>query len=124
MDQAPVPLYDEAGSTEQILAISLGQLSIAEPGLLSDSIVMQAAAHTKAFAEISTAPSGPAQDSSSAHVFETEECVVCWAAVACIILTPCGHMCTCEACSQVFASPAVLCPMCRARVKGTIAIAA
>ena len=103
--------------------ISLDRLVIVEPGLLPDSIVMQAAAQTKVFAEISTAPAS-AQDSSLGRVFETEECVVCWAAGACIILQPCGHMCTCEACSQVFRSPAVLCPMCRARVKGTIAVAA
>ena len=30
----------------------------------------------------------------------------------------------CEACSQVSKTPAVLCPMCRARAKGTVAVAA
>ena len=111
----------QAGSTAALsLAISLDQLVISEPGLLPDSIVMQAAAQNKAFAETSAAT---ANNSSFDHVYGTEECVVCWAAGACIILQPCGHMCTCEACSQFFKSPAALCPMCRARVKGTISVA-
>ena len=101
--------------------VSLEQLLDAEPGLQSDSFVMQAAAHNKAFAELST---GASQAGESAPVFETEECVVCWAAEASIIFEPCGHMCTCEACSQVFTSSAALCPMCRADVRSTIAIAA
>ena len=102
---------------------SLDQLVIVEPGLRPDSIVMQAVAQTKVFAEISTAPAS-SHDRSSGRVFETEECVVCWAAEVCIILQPCGHMCTCKACSQVFKSPAVLCPMCRARVKGIVEVPA
>ena len=125
LEQAAMPpTYPAVSTPMSDLEISLGQLTIAEPGLLPDSMVMQAAAQNKAFAQISAGPAGLAQDCSSTKVFETEECVVCWAAAACVILQPCGHMCMCEACSQVFKSPAVLCPMCRARVKGTIAVAA
>ena len=123
-NEAALLLSNETGSTAPPSSdLSLEQLVVAEPGLLPDSIVMQAAAQNKAFAELSTAPASPAQDSSSDCMFDTEDCVVCWAAGACIILQPCGHMCTCEACSQAFILPAVLCPMCRATVKGTIAVA-
>lgn len=91
--------------------MSLDQLVIVEPGLLPDSVVRQAAAQTKVFAEINTAPAS-AQDSSSGRVVQSEKCVVGWAAGACVILQPC--MCTCEACRQVSRLPAMLYPMCRA----------
>ena len=72
--------------------VSLKQLVAAEPRLPADSVAMQAAAQSMAFARISAVTTGAAQDGKSACVSGIEGCVVCWAAEASIILQPCGHM--------------------------------
>ena len=54
---------------------------------------------------------------------EVVECVVCWAADACMVFAPCGHLCTCELCAQACLEVASrLCPMCRTPVASSISL--
>ena len=54
---------------------------------------------------------------------EVVECVVCWAADACMVFAPCGHLCTYELCAQACMEVASrLCPMCRTPVVSSISL--
>ena len=57
------------------------------------------------------APTAPPPAPESARV--TAECAVCWE-TATQIVTPCGHFCLCENCSDGFTK----CPICRGDVQG------
>ena len=60
---------------------------------------------------------GQASDETAGN----EECVVCWAANACVIFQPCGHLCTCACCAQLFLAGG-LCPLCRQPVSTGIVL--
>ena len=50
------------------------------------------------------------------------QCVVCWQADASVVLQPCGHLCTCAACTALFLGPQGACPLCRCSVLGSITV--
>ena len=71
---------------------------------------------------IAHADLGAHEGGSSAD--EVMECVVCWEAAASVVLRPCGHMCTCEACADAcLGAEPRLCPLCRTSVMTCIAVA-
>lgn len=43
-------------------------------------------------------------------------CKICCNATPCIITLPCGHMVTCAQCASALTN----CPVCRAKIKGTV----
>ena len=57
------------------------------------------------------APSAPAPQPERAAA---AECAVCWENAVTHIVTPCGHFCLCDKCSQGMSK----CPMCRGNVQG------
>jgi hypothetical protein len=65
-------------------------------------------------------PAGPLSVTRAIRV--GKECVVCMEARSCVVQLPCGHLCCCEACTELLVSRAPECPMCRSQVTGYVVL--
>ena len=107
----------------EVPALSLVR-SAADQGDTEDPLSALACAHSIVWAGLAPSSCSPQPipegygNQPDADVADGE-CVVCWAAAACVIFQPCGHFCTCHACAQPFRDGQG-CPMCRETITAAI----
>ena len=53
-------------------------------------------------------------------VYEIADCVICLSEPSALIFLPCAHQCVCAACNNTLKRTKHVCPICRAKITGTI----